>query len=273
MTKKKISATAAPMTAAGARKLVKSNVASPYNHGIDRVDRVIDTIDAMFARRQIDGQQKRAADTYRDAFDVVVGAGLGGAMDFDRVRGGGSPGAPPGPAAMVAAQTLDDAKKTLGTMDSAIVELVVGRGYSIEQAAARVLSSTATKKSLSVRDTEFVGKRMRDALSALAEHWHPVSRKTHIRSFMEEGAKPVGGEPGIREGGACRRERCRALFGRPTEGGLIRPPAIGPVGKPTFVRVVARDAPAPTFGKAGELILSPALFHFAVSSPKCNSAA
>ena len=41
---KKISAAAAPVTAAGARHLIKSNVASPYSHGIDRVDRVIDTI-------------------------------------------------------------------------------------------------------------------------------------------------------------------------------------------------------------------------------------
>jgi hypothetical protein len=39
-------------------KVVKSSVASPYNHGLDRVDRVIDTIDVMYRRRQLDGQQK-----------------------------------------------------------------------------------------------------------------------------------------------------------------------------------------------------------------------
>jgi len=33
----------------------------------------------MFARRQIDSKQKRAADTDRDAFD-----GLAGPMDFDK---------------------------------------------------------------------------------------------------------------------------------------------------------------------------------------------
>ncbi len=35
-----------------------------YGHGIDRPERVVDTIDAMHKRRQIDAQQKLAADTY-----------------------------------------------------------------------------------------------------------------------------------------------------------------------------------------------------------------
>jgi hypothetical protein len=85
---KKIGATSSiAITAAKARKITKDNVPSPYHHGIDRVDRVIGTIDVMFRRRQLDNQQKRAADTYRDAFDALK-ATMGGNMDFDQVRAG-----------------------------------------------------------------------------------------------------------------------------------------------------------------------------------------
>jgi spore cortex formation protein SpoVR/YcgB (stage V sporulation) len=50
----------APLTAA--RKVVAANVASPCSHGIDRVERVIDTVEALHRRRQIDARQKQAAD-------------------------------------------------------------------------------------------------------------------------------------------------------------------------------------------------------------------
>jgi hypothetical protein len=61
--------------------------------------------------------------------------------------------------------------------------MVVGRGYSIEQAAKRVCGP---KERLSTRDEEYIGKRLRDALSVLAQAWH-------------DGAKPAGGQSGIRE--------------------------------------------------------------------------
>jgi hypothetical protein len=182
-----------PRTAAEARTTIKSNVASPYSHGIDRVERVIDTVEAMHRRRQIDAAQKRAADTFRDAWDALP-SGMGGSMDFDKVRGAGTPGAPPGPRAMIAAETLRAARAVLGELDALIVELVVGVGHSIEQAAAAVLG----KATLSARDHEYVGKRLRDALTTLAGKWHPVSTGSRIRGHLEDGAKPVAGAAGTR---------------------------------------------------------------------------
>ena len=104
---------AEPRTAAEARKTAKVNVASPYSHGIDRVDRVIDTIEAMHKRKQIDGRQKQAADRLRSAYDVLGGS-VGGSMDFERARGGGTPGAPPAPPSLEAAETLRLARATAG---------------------------------------------------------------------------------------------------------------------------------------------------------------
>lgn len=190
---KKVKTSSIAITAINAREVIKASVHSPFNHGIDRVDRVVDTVDVMFRRRQLDAQQKRAADTYRDAFDALT-ASMGGSMDFDRVRGGSSPGAPPAPTALLAADTVAQAHKILGAMDSAIIEMIVGRGYSIEQCAAR--TTAGVKKAPSDRDTEYVGKRLRDALTTLADEWHPVGgRRSPMRSFIEDGAKPVSSAP------------------------------------------------------------------------------
>ena len=192
---RKIHAATAPVTAAGARKLARVTVHGGYGIGVDRVCRVIDTISVMTSRRQIDFRQCRAADDFRDAFDVLAGP-PGGSLDFDRVRGGGTPGAPPAAAAMLAAERLADAKRILGTLDFGLVEAVAGHGHSIGEAAKRF---TEGKERLSTRDEEHVGRRLRDALTSLAHAWHPISSKTHIRGHIEDGAKPVGGQSGIRE--------------------------------------------------------------------------
>jgi hypothetical protein len=162
---------------------------------------VIDTIDVMFKRRQLDNRQKRAADSYRVAFDALTQ--IEGVLDMDRGSGSGSPGAPPLPAAMAAAATLGEANTALAAMDGAIVELIVGRGYSIEQSATAILGGHSGKSQLSERDTEYVGKRLRDALTTLARLWHPVSDRASIRSYIEDGAKPVGGRSGTRMVETC----------------------------------------------------------------------
>lgn len=189
---------ASPVTAAEARERVMTQVHSPYSHGLDRVERIVDTVDALFRRRQIDQNQMRAAGTYRDAFDALT-ASIGGSLDLDRIRGGGSPGAPPAPAALLAADVLAEARRLLGKMDHDIVELVCGRGYNIEQTAERVLSASGLKKSLSERDVDHIGRRLREALLALAEEWFPVSRRSSIRGHIEDGAKPTGGNAGVRQ--------------------------------------------------------------------------
>jgi len=111
-------------------------------------------------------------------------------MDFDRVTAGTPSGTPPMPGALLAADTLAEAAGMLGATDAAIVEMVAGRGSSIEEAARRFAGA---KEKLSDRDTEYVGRRLRDALRTLVQRWHPVSSGSTIRGHIEDGAKPVGG--------------------------------------------------------------------------------
>jgi hypothetical protein len=75
-----------------------------------------------------------------------------------------------------------------------LVEFVVLVGNSIEEAAA----ATNNKGQPSARDCEYTGRRVRDALSALAEQWQPVSKGSKIRGHLEDGAKPVAGAAGTR---------------------------------------------------------------------------
>ena len=168
------------VTAAAARKILTNTVTSPYSNGIHRPSPMIDSLESMFRRKQIGPHQKRAADNYRDAFDGLTSTGR--SMDFDKVRAG-TPGAQPAPTAPLAAETIAGASKLLGRVDGDIVELIVGRGYTIEQAAARVFSK-AVKKKLSECDVDCVGKRLRDALTMLADEWHPVSEGKRIQAHV-----------------------------------------------------------------------------------------
>jgi hypothetical protein len=113
------------MTAADARRTAKATVHSPYGHGIDRPERVIDTIDAMYRRRQIDAPQKRAAETYWR------------------------------PARATPSNRLPRSWRT-----------------SPSSASATWITT---------------GDGLRDALSELAELWHPVRLTTKIRSAHANG--------------------------------------------------------------------------------------
>jgi hypothetical protein len=68
---KKSNGAAARITAASARTIAPVNVASPYEDGIDRVERVFDSVECMLKRGQIDRSQHMAAQTYRLAFDAL----------------------------------------------------------------------------------------------------------------------------------------------------------------------------------------------------------
>ena len=195
MPRRKLRLADKPRTAADSRKTVPTTVVSPFNHGIDRPERILDTVEIMFKRRQMDARQKEAADTYRRAFDTV-GASVGGAMDFDKVRGA-TPGAPPGPPAMMAAELLRRARAMLGELDSLIVELIVGAGYAVDQATVLALGKTAPSE----RDCEYVGKRLRDALTRLADVWSPVSKGSKIRGEIADGARPVACAEGMLDRG------------------------------------------------------------------------
>jgi hypothetical protein len=103
----------------------------------------------------------------------------------------GTLGAPPAPPALLAAETLGQARAVLGELDGRIVELLAGVGHSVEHVAALVLD----KAKLSDCDTEHVGRRLREALSMLADLWCPVSK----------GSRNPGAPRGRRQAGRRRR--------------------------------------------------------------------
>lgn len=154
-----------PMTAAERRKV--EQVRLPEGGAL--TSRYIDTIDVMFKRKQLDGRQHWAAGVYQRAFDRVNGGAPG---SLSRALSGGVGSAPgsrmPGDAVMEAAQRLAEAARVLGLIDGRVVALIVGQGHTIEEAAA-VMAGRGAKPS--TRDTEHVGRRLRDGLTALADAW------------------------------------------------------------------------------------------------------
>lgn len=179
-------------------RLIDATVDSPTVPGaIERLKRVVDTIEGMYRRKQLgsskDGDLRqmenerayRAATRLRNAHDVVYGS-IGGQMDFDRVRGGGVPGAPPALHYREAADVLTDARKALLAVQDRVVMLVVCEGYTIEDAAKRIRQSTER----AVR--EEIGVILRSALAALAEAWFEpgeVKRK-NVRPYHAPDVDP-----------------------------------------------------------------------------------
>lgn len=169
-------------------------VASPGSYlGFDRVERVVDTIATMRKRHQINDHQQKAADRIREATDIIGSSGLNGTLGQDNTGSGVGIGRLPALDALWAADVLAEVKITLGLIDGAVVAHVVGVGRSIEETALRVLghSDKACR--------EETGKRLRRALTTLADAWFPRSLGSRIRGFRGEDAKPIIGEAGITE--------------------------------------------------------------------------
>ena len=170
--------------------------AQPSPGATDHLEMTVDTVWAMRKRRQIDEPSWLAAQTYRRAYDTV-GAEIGGIMDFDRVRGGGS-GAGYSEAQLVAAGYLREASALLGQIDGHVVLLVVGCNWTIAE-AAYVLCGRDERTERAIRkDCEHIGERLRMALRTLANKWHPGA-KSRLRGWRDEDAKPATSQAGQRE--------------------------------------------------------------------------
>ncbi|SRR5260221_499138 len=151
----------------------------------ERVHRVVDTIDAMFSRKQLTERQHRTAEIYRGAW-ATIGSSVGGSMDFDRVRGGGVPGRPLAIRYMDAAKCLSDAKLKLYTRDREVLELVARDGHSQADAADMLHGGQATRA-----EREDVGRHLRDALDQLADLWlGALFRKESGRIVAERNFDP-----------------------------------------------------------------------------------
>lgn len=158
----------APLTASEARKSIKARVSGAYGHGIDRVLKHEDLIENMHRRGQLKPWQYQAAIRYRDAFDIVFGS-MGQTLDMDRVRGSGGASMGPSDAMLSAADVLNEADRKLGPMDAALIEMAVGRGYSVEQCAQRIGSRNPNAE-VTREDRLETGKRLRMALDILSGH-------------------------------------------------------------------------------------------------------
>lgn len=158
-------------------KLTAVKVHSPTVAGAtETLKRVVDTIEALYVRKNLaedkdrdlravnNERAYRAAKRLRNAYDTVQGS-IGGSMDFDRVRGGGSLGAPPALHYREAADVLIDAKAQLLAVEHRVLILVVCEGHSIEDTAGRVRKSTERAAK------EEMGHVLRSGLSALAKYW------------------------------------------------------------------------------------------------------
>lgn len=170
----------------GTREYATASVASPYGGGhVESVRRVVDPIDNLLAKDLIDRQQFDAAQTYRHAFDMLTGS-MGGVMDPEKVRGAGTPGSPPGPSTLIAADRMNEAAKILGMIDGTVVKLVAGEGRSIEEAAAILCGVVQGTGEPTARDKDRIGARLKDSLSLLGKAWHPTAlgREGNIRTYI-----------------------------------------------------------------------------------------
>lgn len=171
----------APPSARAATRRV--NVSSPTVPGAqESVLRTVNTIEHMRQRKQITAHSYHAAERMWQAYETIYGQ-TGGVMDMDRSRGGGSPGSPPLPPYLEAAETLSFAKRILYPMDYRIVTLVACMGKTIDEAAVMVWHRTPQRA-----DKEEVGRRLRTGLRELADRWFGSDGKDDRREIVGERA-------------------------------------------------------------------------------------
>lgn len=166
--------------------------------------RVVDTVDLLHRRRMIDDRQRMAGATYQSAVEAVGGS-MGSALDMTRIRRAASSGTPL-PGALWGARVLTQAASVLGTYLGRIVASVLVEGRSIEQTAHWMAGGKASQ-----RDVEFIGRTFREALTSLADVWHPVVRG-RMTSDAAEDARPSGTAGGAIEGDTVAHATSEKIF-------------------------------------------------------------
>lgn len=179
-------------------KLVDAVVDSPTVPGaVERLKRVVDTIETMHKRRQLGCSKDeilravenergyRAAIRLRSAHAILYGS-IGGAMDFDRVRGGGTTGAPPPMPYMEAAEVMRVSKQKLRALDYRVLQVVVCDGHTIEEASEKIRGNAERA------NREDIGAALRRGLFDLAEMWfEPLTiKRRRVRPYHAPDADP-----------------------------------------------------------------------------------
>lgn len=193
----------APVQAAG-RRVMDGVVVEDTDGRWVLASRVVDTVDLLHRRGMIDDRQRMAGSTYRDAVDAVQG-GMASALDMSRVRRSGSPGGPV-PTALWGADMLAEARRVLGVSQGLVVASVLAEGRTIDETARRRMGAKASR-----RDIEFIGRMFRDALTALADAWHPVARG-RMTAVLAPDARPTGTQGGAIEPGTVVHATATKIF-------------------------------------------------------------
>lgn len=187
----------AQRTAFTTRDIRQVEIVGPYKTtddlpSLDIPLKVHNNIETLYARKKggLTLRQYHAAIEYRDAYENMF-KGLGGTMDFDRVRGPQSAvGGGPNPVA-AAANKVDRAHEILRQRFAneapniiGVVERFAGRGYSIEECAIAIYGNA-----ISGRMKVKLGVVLRAGLDALSDRWHGKEiKRTEPRAI---GPKPT----------------------------------------------------------------------------------
>jgi hypothetical protein len=159
-------------------------VASPDNRGTRKsVQRVVDTLDFLWTRKKINDHEHNAAQRYRSAWDKIQST-VGGAMDFERARGGGMPGGLIAQPYLAAADEIRQVRVTLGGEDFQIVHRIAGLCYTIQDVAGQM---GGTRQAIS--------SRLKKALGRLADFWEMGKRwegaqRRRLRIYAHRGFEP-----------------------------------------------------------------------------------
>jgi hypothetical protein len=177
-------------------KPAKQKLGRPPVEHIGNLTRVVAAIHMLRGRNKLDVRQSMAAETYRDAFETVHRS-LGNAMDFSGV-GGSQVDVRPQQVVAIAAQKLKEARTRIGHNGIQIVEYVVCRGHSLADCARMVFGGDESEKP-GDRDVNYVGRRLRESLTELAELWHPHGRRPAMQGYRPAQHELVSGDAGIRD--------------------------------------------------------------------------
>lgn len=201
-------------TAFESRDIKQVNVHAAYSivrdlPSTDRPLKVHDAVEGMYTgkRNGLSERQFLAAQVYGEAYQAQF-SGLGGAMDFERVRGPRSYNISPPLSALVAAERIakahvilrkkfdrDPTNKTADTIID-VVKNVAGLGQRVED-YARDTFGVGEGGRVSGRNHEKISALLKAGLDALSDRWHGAEiDASEIVSYLAPDAKPTTINPG-----------------------------------------------------------------------------
>jgi hypothetical protein len=163
-------------------------VASPWNNGFDKVERVVDTINAMKARRQIDDNQYNAADRYRTAYQACHGSVKSALDTSSHTSSPAGPRIAPPPHMLRYAESLREAKQQLGSPNYLIVAYICGEGASVND-TARLMYGAGPNGKAKQDDIKHVGRLLRESLITLSVFWFGGDRRRVHGAYVDSLAK------------------------------------------------------------------------------------